>query len=105
MKINFLMYIKIMPKPQMLCQQVKIKNNLHLQQQLYLQNYFLKQNNKKITHFLSKYKGKTSKPNDYIHVANIIQNLEDENRLIMQDKRRIYDIKNWHWDEDFENMY
>lgn len=94
-----------MPNPQILYQQVKIKNNLHLQQQLYLQNYFLKQNNKQITHFLSKYKGKTSKPNDYIHVANIIQNLEEENRLIMQDKRRLYDMKNWHWDEDFENMY
>lgn len=94
-----------MPNPQILYQQVKIKNNLHLQQQLYLQNYFLKKNNKQITHFLSKYEGKTNKPTDYIRIANIIQNLEEENRLIMQDKRRLYDMKNWHWDEDFENMY
>ena len=83
-------------------QQVKIKNNLHLQQQLYLQNYFLKKNNEKIKYLVSK--SKINEQKQYIALANIIQNLEEENRLIMNKKKNIYDEKHWYWDEDFENI-
>tara|TARA_Y100000389_G_scaffold178716_1_gene192121 strand:+ start:2590 stop:2865 length:276 start_codon:yes stop_codon:yes gene_type:complete len=83
-------------------QQVKIKNNLHLQQQLYLQNYFLKKNNEKINYLVSK--SKINEQKQYIALANIIQNLEEENRLIMNKKKNIYDEKDWYWDEDFENI-
>lgn len=83
-------------------QQVKIKNNLHLQQQLYLQNYFLKKNNEKIKYLVSK--SKINEQKQYIALANIIQNLEEENRLIMNKKKNIYDEKDWYWDEDFENI-
>ena len=83
-------------------QQVKIKNNLHLQQQLYLQNYFLKKNNEKIKYLVSK--SKINEQKQYIALANIIQNLEEENRLIMNKKKKIYDEKDWYWDEDFENI-
>lgn len=83
-------------------QQVKIKNNLHLQQQLYLQNYFLKKNNEKIKYLVSK--SKINEQKQYIALANIIQNLEEENRIIMNKKKNIYDEKHWYWDEDFENI-
>ena len=91
-----------MPLPCIVQQQVKIKNNLHLQQQLYLQNYFLKKNNEKIKYLVSK--SKTNEQKQYIALANIIQNLEEENRLIMNKKKNIYDEKHWYWDEDFENI-
>ena len=83
-------------------QQVKIKNNLHLQQQLYLQNYFLKKNNEKIKYLVSK--SKINEQKQYIALANIIQNLEEENRIIMNKKKNIYDEKHWYWDEDFGNI-
>ena len=85
-------------------QQVKLKNNLHLQQQLYLQNYFLKQNNKKIKHFVSKINVIRKDPEEYSVIANMIQNLEDENRMIMNEKKRIFEKNRLYWDEDFENM-
>jgi hypothetical protein len=88
--------------PGIVQQQVNLKNNLHLQQQLYLQNYFLKKNNEKIKYLVSK--SNTNEPTQYIVLANIIQNLEDENRLIMNKKKNIYEKKHWYWDEDFENM-
>jgi hypothetical protein len=91
-----------MPLPCIVQQQVKIKNNLHLQQQLYLQNYFLKKNNEKIKYLVSK--SKINEQKQYIALANIIQNLEEENRLIMNKKKNIYDEKHWYWDEDFENI-
>jgi hypothetical protein len=91
-----------MPLPCIVQQQVKMKNNLHLQQQLYLQNYFLKKNNDKIKYLVSK--SKINEQKQYIALANIIQNLEDENRLIMNKKKNIYDEKHWYWDEDFENI-
>lgn len=85
-------------------QQVKIKNNLHLQQQLYLQNYFLKQNNKKIKHLVSKTSVKKEDHNQYNVIANMILNLEDKNRMIMNEKKKIFEKNEWYWDEDFENM-
>lgn len=91
-----------MPLPCIVQQQVNIKNNLHLQQQLYLQNYFLKKNNEKIKYLVSK--SKINEQKQYIALANIIQNLEEENRLIMNKKKNIYDEKHWYWDEDFENI-
>ena len=84
-------------------QQVKIKTNLHLQQQLYLQNFFLKQNNNKIKHFVSKI-NVIADPEEYNVIANMIQTLEDKNRMIMNEKKRIFEKKRLYWDEDFENM-
>ena len=97
-----------MVRPHIIIQHhTRIKNNVQIQQRLYLHNYFLKQNNEKINHFLM-YNSKNTKQEKKqyidIDVANRIQILEDNNRLLMIMKKQIYDEQKWYWDEDFENM-